>query len=304
MLYQCHNVQSQLPIILASKANEGNAGAADAASGPAARMEHGSSGPSVAKSKARWKRKSAEVENADPHAQNVAKKSAYAAAKGSTRALRPKGDPVKPTAAAKTKAAAKIRAGNNTFQAAPRTKTAAAAAVATEHLAAAGRAASAPATNGDPGPSHPSCVPRAPKPDLAATPGIQPDGLSAPSAERRDLADSGDLVFHPPEQRAAAARPQHEGTAADSVAAAGKGITPQSGGRESRRVPSRLQPWACELCTFENQGSAARCGMCEAGRSGRVATPAVNLAGVCSSPGAIPMYWHHLFGTCQHHSSH
>lgn len=34
-----------------------------------------------------------------------------------------------------------------------------------------------------------------------------------------------------------------------------------------RRIPSRLQPWACRLCTLENEGSAARCEACRSSRT-------------------------------------
>ncbi len=35
----------------------------------------------------------------------------------------------------------------------------------------------------------------------------------------------------------------------------------------TRRIPSRLQPWACRLCTLENEGSAVRCEACRSPRT-------------------------------------
>eukprot|EP00873_Tetraselmis_striata_P045838 jgi/Tetstr1/466102/TSEL_000930.t1 len=32
----------------------------------------------------------------------------------------------------------------------------------------------------------------------------------------------------------------------------------------SRRVPTRLQPWACHMCTLENAGTAKKCAVCDA----------------------------------------
>jgi hypothetical protein len=33
-----------------------------------------------------------------------------------------------------------------------------------------------------------------------------------------------------------------------------------------RRIPSRLQPWACQRCTLDNSGALAQCGACNAAR--------------------------------------
>ena len=36
-----------------------------------------------------------------------------------------------------------------------------------------------------------------------------------------------------------------------------------------RRIPSRLLPWACQLCTLENTGTAVRCKACRSPRTER-----------------------------------
>lgn len=53
----------------------------------------------------------------------------------------------------------------------------------------------------------------------------------------------------------------------DAGALAPSGETTQQGAG-SRRIPSRLQPWKCSECTFENPGTAAQCKMCEKGAKG------------------------------------
>lgn len=58
------------------------------------------------------------------------------------------------------------------------------------------------------------------------------------------------------------------------------GAEAEAGGQSSRRIPTRLLPWNCPMCTFENKGGEHTCEMCQTAKpvGGGTATPAATAA--------------------------
>jgi hypothetical protein len=54
-------------------------------------------------------------------------------------------------------------------------------------------------------------------------------------------------------------------------------------GTESRRVPSRLRPWACPACTFENVTTATKCKVCRTQKAASAGAAAVAAAAAAAS---------------------
>ena len=85
----------------------------------------------------------------------------------------------------------------------------------------------------------------------------------------------------PESKRGAAATTRSKRYASEAQATAGGQVRGNTEGSdaevqtstgERRRIPSRLQPWSCQACTFDNPGAAAHCGMCQAAKQLRHAS--------------------------------